>query len=182
MLITDLAELGELIRRRRTELNLSQTDLATQVGATRQWVSRLEKGKNDINAGRLLAVIGVLDMNLDVRPPQRAARNRTRPFDPTTLIPAGTIDAITRHTDMVKIGEQLSGTAAMQKLIDSAGFADKLGDISRRILESSDLARSATEVPRLIESDMEVPNLIESATETPRMLENSHDLREDDDA
>ncbi|MDH6238219.1 helix-turn-helix transcriptional regulator [Cryobacterium sp. CG_9.6] len=70
MLINDLVELGALIRRRRTELNLSQNDLAEKVGTTRQWLSRLEKGKNDIGTARLLAVLGVLELNLEIRPPR----------------------------------------------------------------------------------------------------------------
>ncbi|WP_166789849.1 helix-turn-helix transcriptional regulator [Cryobacterium sp. TMT1-2-2] len=70
MLINDLVGLGELIRRRRAELSLSQTDLAEQIGTTRQWVSRLEKGKNDIGTARLLAVLDALELNLEIRPPQ----------------------------------------------------------------------------------------------------------------
>ena len=70
MLINDLVELGALIRRRRTELRLSQTELAEKVGTTRQWLSRLEKGKNDIGTARLLAVLDVLELNLEIRPPR----------------------------------------------------------------------------------------------------------------
>lgn len=70
MLINDLVELGVLIRRRRIELRLSQTDLAEQTGTTRQWISRLEKGKNDIGTARLLAVLDVLELNLEIRPPR----------------------------------------------------------------------------------------------------------------
>ena len=70
MLINDLVELGALIHRRRTELNLSQNELAEKVGTTRQWVSRLEKGKNDIGTARLLAVLGVLELNFEIRPPR----------------------------------------------------------------------------------------------------------------
>lgn len=70
VLISDLVELGALIRRRRTDLSLSQNELAEKVGTTRQWVSRLEKGKNDIGTARLLAVLGVLELNLEIRPPR----------------------------------------------------------------------------------------------------------------
>ncbi|WP_166791755.1 helix-turn-helix domain-containing protein [Cryobacterium frigoriphilum] len=70
MLVNDLVELGALIHRRRTELNLSQNELAHTVGTTRQWVSRLEKGKNDIGTARLLAVLGVLELNVEIRPPR----------------------------------------------------------------------------------------------------------------
>lgn len=68
--IQDLAELGEFIHRRRVELSLSQTDLAEQIGTTRQWVSRLEKGKNDIGTARLLAVLDALELNLEIGPPR----------------------------------------------------------------------------------------------------------------
>lgn len=70
MLTSDLVELGELIRQRRADLSLSQNELAKQIGTTQQWVSRLEKGKNDIGTARLLAVLAALEMNLDIRPPR----------------------------------------------------------------------------------------------------------------
>lgn len=72
MLVNDLNELGELVRRRRTSLGLSQSALAEQIGSTRQWVSRLESGKNDLSAARLLAVLDALELNLDLRPPREA--------------------------------------------------------------------------------------------------------------
>ena len=99
MLITDLSELGELIRRRRTELDLSQTELAEQVGATRQWVSRLENGKNDISAQRLLSVIDALDLNLDVRAPRTATPTAT---DLDTILPAAVVRAITDHASLAQ--------------------------------------------------------------------------------
>ena len=98
VLINDLAELGALIRRRRTELSLSQSELADMVETTRQWVSRLEKNKNDIGTARLLAVLDALELNLDIRPPQLdylakgvdGGRDRGK----APLIPAETLRAL----------------------------------------------------------------------------------------
>lgn len=96
MLINDLLELGELIRRRRAELSLSQTDLAVQIGTTRQWVSRLEKGKNDIGTARLLAVLDALELNLEIRPPRldSAAKVASEVTSKTSLIVTAALRAL----------------------------------------------------------------------------------------
>lgn len=136
MLINDLVELGELIRKRRTELDLSQTELAEKVGATRQWVSRLEKGKNDVTALRLLAVIDALELNLDVRAPLRGPVTDY----PTSLVPRSTLDAITKPASMY----QVSGVGAhvvksmlpdMPSFSAQARLADSLSPLQKRLVE-----------------------------------------------
>jgi transcriptional regulator with XRE-family HTH domain len=94
MLVNSLADLGDLIRRRRTSLGLSQTELAEQIDSTRQWVSRLEKGKNDVSTARLFAVLEALELNLDLRPPRAAQPSPG--FDPgmKSIIPAESLAAI----------------------------------------------------------------------------------------
>lgn len=101
MLINDLVELGELIRRRRTDHGLSQNELADKVGATRQWVSRLEKGKNEIGTARLLAVLNTLELNLEIRPPrlesaEMAINKGTRA---QSLIASETVRALAQMSD-----------------------------------------------------------------------------------
>lgn len=102
MLINDLRELGELIRRRRTERGLSQAELADKVGTTRQWVSRLEKGKNDIGAGRLLAVLDALDLNLDIRSPRHAVTSAPWDAASRSLIAPETLSALSAMADRMR--------------------------------------------------------------------------------
>lgn len=71
MLTTSAADLGTLVRQRRDDLGMSQTDLGHRVGTTRQWISRFEKGKADVSLSRTLAILRALDMTLDVRSRER---------------------------------------------------------------------------------------------------------------
>ena len=52
---TDLA-VGQRIRSLRRDANLSQTELADQIGVTFQQVQKYENGKNRVGAGRLIAI------------------------------------------------------------------------------------------------------------------------------
>lgn len=112
VLINDLAELGELIRRRRTDHGLSQNDLADKVGTTRQWVSRLEKGKNDIGTARLLAVLDILELNLEIRPPRlESATTATRQDSGVqSLIASETVLALVQMSEEARDRSRMSGT------------------------------------------------------------------------
>jgi len=125
MLVTDLAELGELIRRRRTELGLSQTALAEQVGSTRQWVSRLELGKNDISTARLFAVLDALELNLDLRPPRAM---HSMPGSSTTMrsiIPAESLNAIARSVSQLKRPDQDQMLKSLTAVVQSITLPDR---------------------------------------------------------
>lgn len=114
VLITDHIQLGELVRRRRRKLNLSQSELAEKVGATRQWVSRLEKGKHDISTARLFAVLDALEMNLEIRPPAANATISVPFPDVTSIVPAAALNAI-RGMPMPQFSiPNLSGLMAVQ--------------------------------------------------------------------
>ena len=102
VLINELTQLGELIRLRRTERHLSQTELAEQIGATRQWVSRLEKGKNDIGTARLFAVLDALELNLDVRPPRVGNSSNALDVGAPSLIPPETLHALAQLNDHLR--------------------------------------------------------------------------------
>ena len=58
------AAIGERIRRRRTELGLTQEQLAQRLGVSYQQVQKYERGANRISASRLYA----LALRLDVAP------------------------------------------------------------------------------------------------------------------
>jgi transcriptional regulator with XRE-family HTH domain len=73
MIVTRESDIGEVVRRRRLALGLSQTQLAEQAATTRQWVSRLEQGRGDVTVSRLLAILDALALTTDVSPPRSAA-------------------------------------------------------------------------------------------------------------
>jgi transcriptional regulator with XRE-family HTH domain len=54
-------EVGRRIRARRLAKDMSQTDLATQLGLTFQQVQKYEKGTNRVGAGRLKRIAEILD-------------------------------------------------------------------------------------------------------------------------
>lgn len=58
---TDVA-VGERIRAFRKNSNLSQTELANQIGVTFQQVQKYEKGTNRVGAGRLTQIAHALDV------------------------------------------------------------------------------------------------------------------------
>ena len=58
---TDVA-VGERIRTFRKNADLSQTELAEQIGVTFQQVQKYENGKNRVGAGRLMHIARALDV------------------------------------------------------------------------------------------------------------------------
>jgi HTH-type transcriptional regulator / antitoxin HipB len=59
--------IGAIIRSRRRELKLDQSQLARRIGATRQWLIAIEKGKDTAELGMVLRALAALDLELDVR-------------------------------------------------------------------------------------------------------------------
>lgn len=64
MRIRTPADLGALIRDRRTRLGLDQKSLALKVGVSRQWIVEVEKGKPRAEIGLLLRTIDALGILL----------------------------------------------------------------------------------------------------------------------
>jgi transcriptional regulator with XRE-family HTH domain len=56
------AEIGRLVRARRKQLGLTQTDLAERIGVAFQQVQKYEKGTNRISIGRLTRIAKALDV------------------------------------------------------------------------------------------------------------------------
>ena len=56
------AEIGRLVRARRKQLGLTQTDLAERIGVAFQQVQKYETGTNRISIGRLTRIAEVLDV------------------------------------------------------------------------------------------------------------------------
>ncbi|MGC8535506.1 MAG: helix-turn-helix domain-containing protein [Rhizomicrobium sp.] len=97
MLILTPSDLGAAIRTRRRELGLDQAALAKSIGASRQWVIGVERGRARAELGlvlRALNVLGIpLSLDADAKPKMKpaalpdvdidaivdAARNKRRP-------------------------------------------------------------------------------------------------------
>jgi y4mF family transcriptional regulator len=59
--------LGPLIRRRRKELGLNQTELAGVAGTSLRFVSELERGKRTAQLDGVLRVLAALGIRLEAR-------------------------------------------------------------------------------------------------------------------
>ena len=60
-------EIGLLIRDRRKTTGLTQAELAERVGASREWVRRLELGRPGLELGLTLRALGALGIVLDAQ-------------------------------------------------------------------------------------------------------------------
>lgn len=60
--------LGGAIYQRRTQLGLTQAELARRANVSRQWLVAVERGKDTAEVGRLLAVVRVLGLQLELTP------------------------------------------------------------------------------------------------------------------
>lgn len=108
MRVRDAQELGRLVRARRMELGLSQSELAARVGSTRQWLSRFEQATNDVSLTHALAVLHALDLSIEVPSPALPLRltphNARQPPHPLLALtrlhlnqrhaPTGSLDSV----------------------------------------------------------------------------------------
>jgi HTH-type transcriptional regulator / antitoxin HipB len=104
MQVRTASAIGAAIRSRRRELQLDQGRLARKIGATRQWLIAIEKGKDTAELGMVLRALAALDLELNVQPNQ--ARGAT-PLDIQPL-PRLDIDSIAnanlnRHSALAKL-------------------------------------------------------------------------------
>lgn len=68
--------LGIAVRQGREDAGLTQAELAARAGVSRPWLSQLENGKRSVEVGKVLAVLGALDLYMDIG---RAPRHKRRP-------------------------------------------------------------------------------------------------------
>lgn len=80
MEIVTLRHLALEVRRRRTELGLTQAELAARARVSRQWVSEFEGGKPTAELGRTLHLLDALDLRLHLVPAEQAP-----PADPDAI-------------------------------------------------------------------------------------------------
>lgn len=69
MRVRRLDEIGQVIRGRRKELGLTQLELATRVGVSRQWIVAIEGGKPRAQVSLLLETLRALGLELSILPP-----------------------------------------------------------------------------------------------------------------
>lgn len=70
--MTTVAELGQLVRKRRKELGLNQEDLALVAGTGVRFIGDLERGKETCVVGKTLSVLANLGIELVVQPKKGA--------------------------------------------------------------------------------------------------------------
>ena len=73
------ADLGAVIRERRKKLKLDQADLAARIGASRQWVIGVEKGRSRAEIGLLLRALNALGLHLDTFLPSPNLKKTSEP-------------------------------------------------------------------------------------------------------
>lgn len=59
-----MSDVAKIVRQRRRSLNYTQTQLAQKIGASREWVIRLEKGYSGLEVGLVLATLHALNIKL----------------------------------------------------------------------------------------------------------------------
>ena len=60
----ELSELTNLLRTRRKELNLTQEEVAEKIGKKRAYISRIEKGKTDMQLSSFISISQALGIKL----------------------------------------------------------------------------------------------------------------------
>lgn len=59
---------GVLLRDKRKELRLTQTQLAEKSGTTRSYVARIEKGKTDMQVSTFVKLLTALGLGINISP------------------------------------------------------------------------------------------------------------------
>jgi HTH-type transcriptional regulator/antitoxin HipB len=79
MFIRTPADVGALIRDRRKQLGLDQSNLAKRIGVSRQWVIGIERGHARAAMGLVLRAIDALGIRLDADVDQTSRHESTAP-------------------------------------------------------------------------------------------------------
>lgn len=57
---------GELIKEKRKEKNLTQQQLADQIGKERAYIAKIEQGKTDLQISNFVQIINALGLSLQI--------------------------------------------------------------------------------------------------------------------
>lgn len=66
MIVTDARALGSLVRQAREEREMTQLEVATLLGVSRQWVVSFEAGAETARLGLALRAVRAVGLELDV--------------------------------------------------------------------------------------------------------------------
>lgn len=66
MLFTDAKEFGQIIRKRRKELNYTQSYISDMSGLSVSFISDLERGKSTIELGKAIFLANLLGLDCSV--------------------------------------------------------------------------------------------------------------------
>jgi HTH-type transcriptional regulator/antitoxin HipB len=73
MTIQSIHDLAAAIRGRRTDLGMSQAELAERTGVSRKWIYEFEAGKPAAELGLLLRVLDALGLSIELAPSDQTA-------------------------------------------------------------------------------------------------------------
>lgn len=85
MIIRTPADLGALIRDRRSHLGMDQASLAKAVGTSRKWLIEVEKGKSTAQIGLILRTLRVLKVSLSDGPQASGSSATPQTSDPIDI-------------------------------------------------------------------------------------------------
>ncbi len=77
MNINNSIDLGALVRNRRKQLKVNQTELAMTCGTGLRFIVDLEKGKPTCQIGKVLGVLKVLGLTIDINTPRGNERGES---------------------------------------------------------------------------------------------------------
>lgn len=116
MKITHMSDIAGLIKEKRKQIKLNQTELAHKIGMTRQWVASVEAGKESIAAGALLKLLDALNMPL-LTSEERVSQINTF----SRFFAEGVAQKIAESQHSLKVGEGELREAAVL-FVDLKGF------------------------------------------------------------
>ena len=134
------SELSHLVRTRRTDMGISQTDLSRLSGLSRATVNQVEKGTiKDLSLTRIAQLLEVLGLSLNFTP----ARERVRPLAPK-------MSALERAAKSASISYSREMPArALQKAIETGIVLSDYEPHVNAVLEDASVALLANVVEQV---------------------------------
>ncbi|MCG0995071.1 hypothetical protein LHT11_07640 [Acetobacter indonesiensis] len=126
--IATTGDIGALVKKRRGELSLSQSDLAKKIGASRRWVSDIEGGKETSEIGRVILTLRTLGMKLSIAPMRRDDQldhcdAKAVSLDPS-MLPEVSIPS-SANIDALNAAEMLAHRYQLGGVNDASGILSK---------------------------------------------------------
>lgn len=146
MILSRPDDAGRIIRQRRLDVGLAQSQLAERAGITRQLLSRFEQGKSDLPFAVILRMMRELDLSIDVRPRQErvgVVELRLPVMDPSALadLPtqrlAGIREALTQLAEVMPRFD-VRGLARLQESVVAASYRTSVPATHRSTRDSEE--------------------------------------------